>query len=246
MRISTWLALMIACGTAGVTNTAMAQPALCGGDTPQRPVAPSTPSPQTMAGTYSCTEEGITITLRLDGDGRFVQRFDADPAAFAPAERDDFAEAGLVGRWRVAGESIYLFEKPERAPTLELAQSARDESVRMRIEVRTPDGGAARGLFVGEGPDANPQSELDGGVLTVPLSDSFTPGIHQIVRRGDDLALASFEVTPGGPNIFRFVYLPSEVEPFETRASIMDAGGGAIAVPFGIGAAILRRVSPGK
>lgn len=199
---------------------------------------------EALAGTYRCAEEGVSITLRLDADGHFEQRFDAEPGVFGEAERAEFEAAGLAGRWRLERGTLYLFERPERAPAIELVETAHDPAVWMRVEVREADGRPARGLFVGDGPDANPRSSLDDGVLIVPKDYSWAPGPRQIVRTGDELALASFTPARDGANVFRFTYRPSEVEPFEIRAQPVDAAGGAIAVPFGIGGALLRRVAP--
>jgi hypothetical protein len=226
-------------------GSAAAQPMLCGDPATIRTGEHPGVAAGTLVGTFRCSGEGLTITLRLGADGRFEQSFDAESAAFGEAERREFAEAGRTGRWRLEGDTLHLFERPTRAPTIVLVEQARDPSVRMRVEVREADGRPARGVFVGEGADANPQSQLEDGVLIVPKSYDWTPGLRRIVRQGDDLPLASFTATRDGANVFRYVYRPSEVEPFDIRARVMDPGGDAIGVPLGIGGALLRRVPPG-
>lgn len=197
---------------------------------------------QKLGGTYRCRAEGLTITLILTPDGRFEERFESDEGALSGAERTEFEQSSATGRWRVEHDNLYLFKRPERAPVLTLIDSTRDPTVRMRVVVRNADGTPARGLFVGEGLGANPQSQLgEDGILTVPTEQLWSSGVRQIVRQGDDLPLASFTATEGGPNVFHFSYQPSDVEPFEIRAHLMGASGDVIVIPFGITGAILRR-----
>jgi len=151
-------------------------------------------------------------------------------------------ETTLAGQWRLEGTRLHFFARPLRAPKLALAEARRDPAVELRIEVMTPDGKPAQGLFVGEGQDANPRSSLDDGVLTIPKGQAWQPGTHWIVRDGDELRLASFAIEAGGPNSFRYVYEPSEVEPFDQRGMVAGAHGEVVVVPLGIGGAALRRV----
>lgn len=203
------------------------------------------PDPASVAvspGLYRCSEEGITITLRLDADGRFEERMTADEAMFEREGGGMGNETTLGGQWRLEGNRLHLFARPRRAPKLTLAEARRDSAVELRVEVMTPDGKPAQGLFVGEGQDANPRSSLDDGVLAMPMGQAWQPGTHWIVRDGDELRLASFAIEAGGPNSFRYVYEASEVEPFDQRGMVAGAHGEVVVVPLGIGGAALRRV----
>jgi hypothetical protein len=201
------------------------------------------PTPVAVSpGLYRCSQEGITITLRLDADGGFEERMTADEAMFERAGGGMGNETTLAGQWRLDGTRLHLFARPLRAPKLPLVEARRDPAVELRVEVLTPDGKRAQGLFVGEGEDANPRSSLDDGVLVIPKGQVWQPGTYRIVRDGDELRLASFDVEVGGPNSFRYAYEPSEVEPFDQRGMVAGAHGEVVVVPLGIGGAALRRV----
>jgi hypothetical protein len=203
------------------------------------------PDPASVAvspGLYRCSEEGVTITLRLDADGRFEEQMTADEAMFERAGGGMGNDTTLAGQWRVEGNRLHLFARPLRAPKLVLAEARRDAAVELHVEVMTPDGKPAQGLFVGDGQDANPRSSLDDGMLEIPKGQAWQAGRHWIVRDGDELRLASFAVETGGPNSFRYVYEPSEVEPFDQRGMVAGGHGEVVVVPLGIGGAALRRV----
>ena len=234
-----WHALAV-CALATISPAA-AQPLLCDepGLTPPADRVPATPA--SLVGTYRCVGEGLSITLRLDADGRFEQRYAVEATSFSEAERTDLEQSGRVGRWRLEQDVLVLFERPRREPVIRLLKTEMDPSVWMRVEVRLNDGRPAQGVYVGKGADANPQSQLDDGVLTIPKTYAWKSGVRQIVRQGDDMKLFAFTPTEGGSNVFKFIYSPSEVEPFEIRGKIVDATAGAIAVPLGIGGALLKR-----
>src|SRR5690606_33260907 len=126
-------------------------------------------------------------------------------------------ETSLSGRWRVENGTLHLFEQPARAPHIRLVEARRDPSADLRVEIRKPDGTAARGLFIGEGEHVNVRSSLDDGLLLIPKGVGSDSGKRWIVRSGDQLRLTSFDTTADGPNSFRYVYEPSEVEPFDQR-----------------------------
>ncbi len=235
-----WHALVVA--AFATISPATAQTLLC--DEPSRTPPPDyvPATPASLVGTYRCVGEGITITLHLDANGRFQQRYEAEATSFNKAERAELEQAGHVGRWRLEQDRLVLFERPRREPAVRLVKTGVDPSVWMRVEVRLNDGRPAQGVYVGEGIEANPQSQLDNGVLAVPKTHAWEPGVRQIVRQGDDMKLFSFTPAEGGPNVFKFAYSPSELEPFGIRARVVDAARGAIAVPLGIGGALLKRI----
>ena len=92
-------------------------PCLCGGpDVSDRSLDGPAPTVPVLAGTYRCSAEGITVTLRLDADGRFEQRMEGDgvrdPDDFAVPARPDI----LSGRWRIEGWILRLSQPPTGAP----------------------------------------------------------------------------------------------------------------------------------
>lgn len=238
MRIAIFscLILLAATPSAALANPDSV-PLLCGDsddDLDARPLDTSG-----LPGTYQCSEEGVTIILRLTADRRFDQRMVADEPMFETKGGGLSSELTLKGEWRVENGDLHLFAKPLREPRISLVDARRDPSVALRIEVRTADGQSPSDLYVGEGEDANPRSALDDGMLTIPAEESAAPGRRWIVRSGDDRRLASFDVAPGGINSWRYIYEPSELEPFDQRALFT---GDAIVVPLGIAGAVLRRV----
>lgn len=199
-----------------------------------------------LPGTYRCSEEGITITLRLDANGRFEQRMAANERLF---ERDDGSggtETSLSGRWRVENGTLHLFEQPAKAPHIGLVEARHDPAVELRVEIRTPDGAAARGLFIGEGEHVNVRSSLDDGLLVIPKGVAWEPGQRWIVRMGDELRLAAFDAIMDGSNSFKYVYEPSEVEPSHQQGLVAGEHGEIIVVPLGISGAVLRRIDSPK
>jgi len=197
-----------------------------------------------FAGLYRCSGEGITISLRLDANGRFEQRFEAEkvvPNASSDAEMKDLLFV-RTGRWQIEGSALHLFARPDRAPVVTLIDAKRDSSVRMRMEIRQANGRPASGTAVAEGEAANSYSEPEEGVVLVPKDAFWTPGRRWIVRMGDDLKMFGFDVIEAEPKSFRFRYEPSEVEPFEDEAYIADPQASAIGVAVGTGGALLHRV----
>lgn len=238
MRIAIFSCLIL---LAAMPSTARANPdsvpLLCGGSDVDLDARPSSTSG--LPGTYQCSEEGVTITLRLGADRRFEQRMVADEPMFETEGGGLSREFTLKGEWRVENGEVHLFAKPLREPRLSLIEARHDPTVALRIEVRTAEGQSPSDLYVGEGDNANPRSALDDGVLTVPSEEGTAPCRRWIVRNGDDRRLASFDVTPGGTNSWRYIYEPSELEPFDQRALFT---GDVIVVPLGIAGAVLRRV----
>src|SRR5690606_7036607 len=155
-----------------------------------------------LPGTYRCSEDGITITLRLDANGRFEQHMHANERLFEREDGSRATEASLSGRWRVENGTLHLFEQPARAPRINLVEARRDPSVELRVDIRTPEGAAARGLFIGEGEHVNVRSSLEDGLLLIPKGTALEPGKRWVVRAGDELRLAAFDTAAGGPNSF--------------------------------------------
>jgi hypothetical protein len=238
MRIAIFSCLILFAAT---PSAALANPdsvpLLCGGSDIDLDARPSGTS--LLPGTYRCSEEGVTITLRFGADRRFEQHMAADEPMFESEGGGLSREFTLKGEWRIENGDLHLFATPLREPRLNLVEARHDPTVALRIEVRTADGQPPSDLYVGEGEDANPRSSLDDGVLIVPSEEGTAPGRRWIVRNGDDRRLASLYVTPGGTNSWRYVYEPSELEPFDQRALFT---GDAVVVPLGIAGAVLRRI----
>jgi len=237
------LAALVA--TAPVQANPDAGPLLCAGLdlTQDADIAATEPA---LPGTYRCSEEGITITLRLDVDGRFEQHMRANELLFEHEDGSRGTKASLSGRWRIENGTLHLFEQPVRAPHIRLVEAQHDPSVELRVEIRTPDGAPARGLFIGEGEHVNVRSSLDDGLLLIPKGIAWNPGKRWIVRTGDELRLAAFDAVAGGPNSFRYVYEPSEIEPFHQQGLVAGEHGEIIVVPLGISGAVLQRIGSPK
>lgn len=199
-----------------------------------------------LPGTYRCSEDGITITLHLDTNGRFEQRMTANERLFESEDGSRRTETSLSGRWRVENGTLHLFEQPARAPRINLVEARHDPSVELRVEIRTPDGTTARGLFIGEGEHVNVRSSLEDGLLLIPKGTALEPGKRWVVRAGDELRLAAFDAAAGGPNSFEYVYEPSEVEPFHQQGLVAGEYGEIIVVPLGISGAVLQRIDSPK
>jgi hypothetical protein len=212
-------------------------PLLCGGSDVD--LDARLPDALPLPATYRCSEEGMTITLRLTADRHFEQHMVADDAVFEAESGGLAHETSLKGEWRVENGALHLFARPLREPRISLLEARRDPTVALRVGVHTPNGQSPSDLYVGEGEDANPRSSLDDGGLTVPVEEGALPGKRWIVRSGDDRRLVSFDVALGGVNSWRYVYEPSELEPFDQRALFT---GDAVVVPLGIAGAVLRRV----
>ncbi|PZU07386.1 MAG: hypothetical protein DI606_16620 [Sphingobium sp.] len=238
MRVAIFSCLLLLAATSSAARANPdSVPLLCGGSDVDLDARPSGPSD--LPGTYRCSEEGVTITLRLIADRRFEQRMVADEPMFETEGGGLSREFNLKGEWRVENGEGHLFARPLHEPRLSLVEANRDPSVALRIEVRTADGQSPSDLYVGQGEDANPRSALDDGVLTVPAEEGTAPGRRWIFRSGDNRRLASVDVTPGGTNSWSYIYEPSELEPFDHRALFT---GDAVVVPLGIAGAVLRRV----
>lgn len=78
-----------------------------------------------------------------------------------------------AGGWSAARS---IFSSGPSARAIELAETAHDPAVWTRVGVREADGRPARGLFVGDGPDANPRSSLNDSVPIVTKDYSCAPG----------------------------------------------------------------------
>src|SRR5690606_16878637 len=102
-------------------------------------------------------------------------------------------ETSLAGQWRVENGNLHLFEQPVTAPHTSLVEARHDPSVELRVEIRTPDGASARGIFIGEGEHINVRSSLNNGLLLIPKGVEWQPGKRWIVRAGDELRLAAFD-----------------------------------------------------
>lgn len=234
-------------GLVALVATAPAQanpdtgPLLCAGPGLTRYASSAAIEPA-LPGTYQCSEEGITITLRLDADGRFEQHMRANARLFEHEDGSRSTERSLSGQWRVEDGTLHLFEHPVRAPRISLVEARHDPSVELRVEIRTPDGTAARNLFIGEGEHVNVRSSLEDGLLLIPEGVAWEPGKRWIVRSGDELRLSAFDAAADGANSFRYVYEPSEIEPFHQQGFVTGEHEAIIVVPLGMGGAVLQRI----
>ncbi len=67
-------------------------------------------------------------------------------------------------------------------------------------------------------------------------------GEVSIEREADSNWLATFVMKAGGPNSYRFIYHPSDVEPFDFQARALDAKADMLEVELGSASAKLQRV----
>lgn len=98
---------------------------LCGGpDVSDRDDDRPAPTAPMLVGTYQCSEDGVTVTLRLDADGRFEERMKGEgsrgPGDFAMPSKPTI----LSGRWRIEGWILRLFQQPTSEPFKQRARIA--------------------------------------------------------------------------------------------------------------------------
>jgi len=67
-------------------------------------------------------------------------------------------------------------------------------------------------------------------------------GEVSIAREADSKGLATFAMKAGEPNSYRFIYHPSDVEPFDFEARALDARANVLEVEIGSASAELQRV----
>jgi hypothetical protein len=80
----------------------------------------------------------------------------ADEAMFEREGGGLAKEFRLAEQWRLDRDRADIFARPVRAPKLALVEARRDCAISLRVEVKTPEGKPAQGLFVGEGEGAIP------------------------------------------------------------------------------------------
>jgi hypothetical protein len=74
------------------------------------------------------------------------------------------------------------------------------------------------------------------------LEEGPVLGEVSIEREADGKGLATFVMKAGGPNSYRFIYHPSDVEPFDFQARALDARADVLEVELGSASAKLYRV----
>jgi len=74
------------------------------------------------------------------------------------------------------------------------------------------------------------------------LEEGPVIGEVSIEREADSKGLATFAMKAGGPNSYRFIYYPSDVEPFDFQARALDAKADVLEVELGSAPAKLERV----
>jgi hypothetical protein len=117
----------------------------------------------------------------------------------------------------------------------------RDPSDALRVVAQLPDGSPAEGLAV-TWPNAAGLFYMGGGKNETRLEEGPVIGEVSIKREADSKGLATFVMKAGGPNSYRFIYHPSDVEPFDFQARALDAKADVLEVELGGASAKLRRV----
>ena len=188
--------------------------------------------PSVLVGHYRLEEGEFAIDVRLNADRT---------AVYTVNEGEGGGGIRAEGCWTVEGDRIHIRNTPgpvslevSGLPTVEAAAA-------LSIVATLPDGTPAEGLAV-TWPGAGALFYMSDGVHRVALADGPIAGEVSIVRESDSRPLATFRMSPGAPNSYRFTYRPSDPEPVHIQAAALDARAEMIEVEAGSAAAPLRRV----
>jgi hypothetical protein len=182
-----------------------------------------------LVGKYHFEEEGISIDVSLNADGTALYSVGGSEGIRAN------------GYWTLRGDRIHIFNRPGPVRLEATGAPARDPKVALRVVARLPDGSPANGLAV-TWPNSAGLYYMSDGRNETRLEDGPVTGEVTIVREADSKELASFVMRSGAPNDHRFIYHPSDVEPFDYEAMALDPRGDVLEVEVGSASAKLRRV----
>ena len=201
-----------------------------GRDRPQHYVAITDPS--VLVGHYHFQEGAFAIDVHLNADRSALYTVSTDGG------RGGIRAEGL---WRVDGEEIHIYNHPGPVRLDRAAPAILDRSVVLAVVATLADGSPAEGLAITwRGADA--LFYMSAGRHTTARGERPIRGTVYILRESDSTELASFRIGPGMPNSHRFIYSPSDPEPFDIKAGAMDPRADVIMVEAGSAGAPLRRV----
>lgn len=209
----------------GLPSSAQAQP---GSGTRYVVVA----DPSVLVGHYRLEEGEFAIDVRLNADRT---------AVYTVKEGEGGGGIRAEGRWTVEGDRIHIRNTPGPVSLEVSGPPSVDMTAALSIVATLPDGTPAEGLAV-TWPAAGALFYMSDGVHRVAAADGPVTGEVSIVRESDSRPLATFRMSPGAPNSYRFTYRPSDPEPVHIQAAALDARAEMIEVEAGSAAAPLRRV----
>lgn len=160
------------------------------------------PDRQLLVGKYHFEEEGIAVDVSLNADSTAV--YSVGGSVGIRAE----------GTWDVRGDRIHIFNKPGPVKLEQAGVPTRDPGVALRVVAQLPDGSPAEGLGI-TWPNATGSYYMSDGKNETGLEEGPVLGELSIEREADGKELATFVMKAGAPNSYRFIYHPSDVEPFD-------------------------------
>lgn len=221
-RRGTWLvvaALLVMTGPAGAQLPSNSLPAFIADE-------------RLLIGRYHYEERSddfkIDVVLNADHTASYRITTGKDAAEFAH----------LTGFWTLDGPYIHIHNRPGPVRLVPAGPPTRDRSVGWSVTATYPDGRPAQGIGV-TWAEANGLYMLSDGTH---VGEADGPVTLEILRAADRKLLQTVTVTPGGPNRFRFIYHPSDQEPFDIGAIALDPQANVLEVEVGTAQAKLRRV----
>jgi hypothetical protein len=145
------------------------------------------------------------------------------------------------GFWDIREGVIHIHNRPGPVRLEQVGPPTTDPNVALSITATLPDGSPAQGLGV-TWPNAGGLYMFDDGAHRVRREEGPVVGRVTIERGADGKTLASFDMVAGAPNAYRFLYHPSDAEPFDFSAIALDAKAEMIEVELGGASARLHRV----
>lgn len=188
--------------------------------------------PSVLVGHYRLEEGEFAIDVRLNADRT---------AVYTVKEGEGGGGIRAEGRWTVEGDRIHIRNTPGPVSLEASGPPTVDAAAALSIVATLPDGTPAEGLAV-TWPGAGALFYMSDGVHRVGAADGPIAGEVSIMRESDSRPLATFRMSPGAPNSYRFTYRPSDPEPVHIQAAALDARAEMIEVEAGSAAAPLRRV----
>jgi hypothetical protein len=190
------------------------------------------PDQSILVGHYRMEEGEFSIDVRLNADRTAVYNVTMDKRG-----------GGLraAGVWDYRGDRIHIHNTAGPVSLDPVGTPTVDPAAALSIVATLPDGAPAEGLAV-TWPEANGLFYMGDGKHRVPRTEGPVTGAVSIVRTADSKELATFIMKPGAATSYRFIYRPSNPEPFDIQAAARDARAELLEVEAGSAAVTLQRV----